>query len=128
MKGTARLALWTGAWTASVALATFGPRHLWDLEQPVASWAAVALNLAVGVGWIIAITRYLRVIDELQRKIMLDALAVTLGVGWVVGFAYVVADAADLVANEGTDGIAALTGLMGVVFMIAFFVGRIRYR
>ena len=37
--------------------------------------------------------------DELQRKILQDALTITLGVGWVGGFAYVVADAAGLVAD-----------------------------
>lgn len=57
---------------------------------------------------------------------MQDALAVTLGVGWVVGFSYVVADAADLAARD--VDIAVLPALMGVVFVIAVAVGRIRYR
>ncbi|WP_151770766.1 hypothetical protein [Streptomyces abyssomicinicus] len=111
---------------ATLALAKFGPQLLWDPPQRVASWAAVAVNLAVGVGWIVAFIRFLRALDELQRKIMQDALAVTLGVGWVVGFSYVVADAADLVARD--VDIAALPALMGVVFMIAFVVGKVRYR
>ena len=125
IKATARLALWTLAWSATLALAKFGPRLLPDPPQRMASWAAVAVNLAVGLGWIAAITRYLRAIDELQRKIMQDALAVTLGVGWVVGFAYVVADTAELVARVD---VAVLTSLMAIVFLIAFAVGRIRYR
>ena len=123
-KATARLALWTLAWVATFALASFGPEHLWDSD--VASWAAVAANLAVGIGWIVAHARYLRGIDELQRKIMQDALAVTLGVGWVGGFAYVVADAADLVAHDADIGV--LTALLAVVYMIAIVVGNIRYR
>lgn len=123
-KATARLALWTLAWVATFALASFGPEHLWDSD--VASWAAVAANLAVGIGWIVAHARYLRGIDELQRKIMQDALAVTLGVGWVSGFAYVVADAADLIAYDADIGV--LTALLGVVYMIAIVVGTIRYR
>jgi hypothetical protein len=86
----------------------------------------VAVNLAVGIGWIVAFTRFLGALDELQRKIMQDALAVTLGVGWVVGFSYVVADTASLVARD--VDIAVLPALMGVVFVIAFVVGKIRYR
>lgn len=125
IKATVRLALWTLAWVVTLALAKFGPQRLWDTQQ-VASWAAVAVNFAVGIGWIVAFTRFLRVIDELQRKIMQDALAVTLGVGWVVGFAYVVVDAGELVARD--VDIAVLPALMGVVFVIAFAVGRIRYR
>jgi hypothetical protein len=124
---TARLAIWTLAWLATLAVARFGPELLWDgQQQPVASWAAVIANLAVGIGWIVAFTRFLRGLDELQRKIMQDALAVTLGVGWVVGFAYVVADNAGLVADR--VDIAALPALMGVVFVIAFVVGNIRFR
>lgn len=122
---TARLAIWTLAWLATLAVARFCPDLLWE-QQPVASWAAVIANLAVGIGWIVAFTRFLRGLDELQRKIMQDALAVTLGVGWVVGFAYVVADTAGLVADR--VDIAALPALMGVVFLIAFLVGNIRYR
>ena len=78
------------------------------------------------VGWIVAFTRYLRALDELQRKIMLDSLAVTLGVGWVLGFAYVVADGAGLVANEA--GVAVLSALLSVVYMTAIVIGRLRYR
>jgi hypothetical protein len=122
--GSARLALWTFAWVATFALATFGPNFLWD-SQPVASWAAVAANLAVGIGWIVVHARFLRGVDELQRKIMQDALAVTLGVGYVVGFAYVAADQADLIAF-GDAGIFA--ALLAVVYVIAIGVGNLRYR
>jgi len=124
-KRAGRLALWTLAWVASLALARFGPSLLWDY-QPVASWVAVAINLALGIGWIVAHARYLREIDELQRKIMQDAMAITLGVGWVVGFAYVVADGAELIARDISIG--ALPVLMAVVYMIATVVGQLRYR
>jgi hypothetical protein len=92
----------------------------------MASWAAVAINLAVGIGWIVAHAHYLRGIDELQRKIMQDALAVTLGVGWVGGFAYVVADAADLISYDLDNGV--FPAMLGIVYMIAIVVGTIRYR
>jgi hypothetical protein len=55
-----------------------------------------------------------------------DALAVTLGVGWVAGFAYVVADAAGLVAYD--VNLAIFPALLGVVYSIAFAVGKLRYR
>lgn len=123
-RATARLAIWTLAWLATLALATFGPNSWW--HEPVASWAAVALNLAVGIGWIVAHARYLRGIDELQRKIMQDALTVTLGFGWVGGFAYVVADGAELIA--GDVDLAVFPALLGVVYMITIAVGHLRYR
>lgn len=126
IKTTVRLALWTLAWAATLALARFGPGLLWDSRQPVASWAAVAANLVVGIGWIAAFARFLRGLDELQRKFLQDALEVTLGVGWVGGFAYVVADAAGLVAYD--VDIALFPVLLGVVYVVAFAVGKIRYR
>ena len=111
---------------ATLALAKFGTGSVWDQQQQMVSWAAVAVNVVVGIGWIVAFTRFLRALDELQRKIMLDALAITLGVGWVAGFGYIVADTADLVARE--VNVAVLPALMGAVFMVAFAVGKFRYR
>ena len=57
-KATVRLVLWTLAWVASLALAKFGPELLWDSQQTAASWGAVAANLVVGIGWIVAFTRF----------------------------------------------------------------------
>jgi hypothetical protein len=123
IRATAALAVWTLAWLATLALAQFGPELLWAGE-PTWSWVAVVVNLLVGVGVIVAFTRYLSRADELDRKIMLDALAVTLGVAWVTGFAYVVANAAGLV----TIDIGVLLAAPGVVFVLAVVVGKIRYR
>jgi hypothetical protein len=126
IRTTARFVLWALAWLVTLALARFGPGLLWDSQQSVASWVAVVANLVVGIGWIVAFTRLLQAMDELQRKILQDALAVTLGVGWVGGFAYVVADAAGLVASD--VNIAVFPALLGVVYVIAFAVGKLRYR
>jgi hypothetical protein len=124
VRTTARFVGWTVAWAATLAIARLGPRLVWDSD--IASWVAVAANVAVGIGWIVAFTRLLRAMDELQRKILMDALAVTLGFAWVAGFAYVVADLAGLVQVD--VGIAAVPVVLGVVFMIAFGAGRLRYR
>ncbi len=121
---SAWLAFWTLAWVGSLALARLGPIHLWDSEAM--SWAAIGANLAVGLGWIVAHARYLRGIDELQRKINLDALAVTLGVGFVAGFAYVAVDQADLIDRD--INVALLPVLMAVVYMATIAVGTLRYR
>jgi hypothetical protein len=92
----------------------------------VASWIAVAVNVIAGIGWVVAHVRFLRASDELQRKILLDALAITLGVGWIAGFAYVVADAAGLIPFE--VGPAVLPVVLAVVYLLAVLAGRIRYR
>ena len=125
MKATGILVAWGVGWLATLALARFGP-ELWGDSRPAATWAAVVANVVVGAGWIVAFTRFLRAIDELQRKIMLDALAVTLGAGWVAGFGYIVADAAGLVAD--VDVAVLLPVFIAVVFLVAFAAGKIRYR
>jgi hypothetical protein len=119
------LAVWTLAWTATLALARFGPDSLWD-SNPVVSWIAIAVNLAVGLGWVVAHARYLRAVDELQRKIMLDAIAVALGVGLVGGFAYATASSANLLAFDAN--IALFSALMAAVYLVAIAVGTLRYR
>lgn len=125
-KTTAQLALWTLAWLVTLAVARFGPELLWGAQQQAASWVAVALNVLVGIVWIVAFARFLRALDDLWRKIMEDALAVTLGAGWVIGFAYVVASGVGLLASA--PNVALFPVLLGVVYVMAVIVGRIRYR
>lgn len=126
-KASAQLVLWTIVWLATLAAARFGPQFVWDPEQLQAvSWAAVVVNVLVGVAWIIAFARFLRALDDLWRKIMQDALAITLGGGWVIGFGYFVADAAGLV--ELDLNVAIFPALLGAIYVIAFAIGRVRYR
>lgn len=122
---TIRLALWTLVWTGTLALAIFGPELLWS-DVPVLSGVAVALNLAGGVGWIVAYARYLRGIDEFQRKLNLDALAVTLGAGFVVGFAYLAAETAGLLTYDLS--IALFPTFLAAVYLVTIAIGWIRYR
>ncbi|MCD0443125.1 hypothetical protein LO763_05715 [Glycomyces sp. A-F 0318] len=126
-RATARLALWTLAWTATLAAARLGPELLWDGQaSPAASWVAVGANVLVGAAWIVSFARYLRALDDLWRKITQDSLAVALGVGWVAGFAYIAADAAGLIARD--LDIALFPVLLGAVYIVAVAVGWIRYR
>lgn len=125
-KPTAWLAIWALAWTSTLAVAKFGPEHWWDPSQTALSWGAIAINVLAGIGWIVAYAKYLRSLDELWRKINLDALAITLGAGWVVGFAFIVIDAAGLVEN--TVNIALLPVFLAVVYVATIAAGYVRYR
>lgn len=125
-KATIRLAIWTLAWVSTLGVAMSGPGDWWDSKQ--VSWAAIAVNLVVGVGWIVAYSRLLRAVDELERKILQDALMVAFGVGWIVGFTFVVVDAADLITADANDATSLLAVLIGAAYMVTFAVGKIRYR
>lgn len=124
LNGSVRLALWTLAWVASLAVAKFGPGELWDSQS--ASWGAIALNVAVGIGWIAYYARFLVALDELQRQIQLNALAVTLGVGLVASFAYSTVDSADLTGRD--LDLAAFAVLLSAVYLVAILAGHLRYR
>ena len=50
---TRRLLRWNGAWLAATALMAFGPKFLWNRALGF-TLLAVALDVAVGVGMIVA--------------------------------------------------------------------------
>ena len=120
-----QLALWSLAWVLSLAVARFGPGGLWD-SRDLLSGAAIAVNLALGAGWVLAYRRHLGALDELQRKIEMDAMVFTLGAGIVVGFAVGAAEASGLIGLE--PDVAAMALMMGPTYMLATLAGRLRYR
>jgi len=124
LRNTGRLALWTFLWVATLALAMFGPNNLWN--SVAGNWIALAINLLVGAGWIIAHAAFLRGVDDLQRKIMLDAIALALGVGLVGGCAYATASTVGLISFEANIGFLSI--LMALVYIVAVAVGNLRYR
>src|SRR5215831_20170107 len=75
---------WNGAWAAATALMAFGPKFLWN-KALVFTLLAVALDVAVGVGMILATKKYVMELDELQQKVYLNALGITVGVGVIAG-------------------------------------------
>ncbi len=57
-QATAQLALWTLAWTATLAIARFGPL-VWNPEQnATASMVAVGLNVLAGSVWVVTFARF----------------------------------------------------------------------
>ena len=90
-KNTINLALWTGAWTSSMALATFGPMVIWQGNDAL-TITGIIINILLGVGMILANIRNLNGMDDLQKKIHLEAMALALGVGVIGGLSYSLLD------------------------------------
>ena len=124
-KNTVRLGLWTGAWVLTMALANFGPRFIWDSNQ-VLTIVAVLVNLAIGVGMILANRRHLNGLDEMHQKIQLEAMALSLGVGLVVGLAYSNLDVTNLVAFDAE--ISHLVILMALTYLVGIIAGFRKFR
>ena len=85
-KHTKILMAWTFAWVASLAFLSGGVNYLWD--SLLITKIGLLINLAIGVGMIIANKNLFKHYDELQKKIQFEAMALTLGLAVVVGIVY----------------------------------------
>jgi hypothetical protein len=124
-RNTLHLGYWTFAWVASMAVATFGPKLVWNYAT-LPTIAAVLVNLGVGLGMILANRQYLRGLDELHQKIFLDAGALTLGVGLVCGLSYELLEDIRLIAFE--PEFAHVVILMSVTFLAGMIAGHRKYQ
>jgi hypothetical protein len=120
-----RLFRWNAAWGAATALMAFGPKFLWN-KALVFTLLAVGLDVAVGVGMILANKNYLAELDELQRKVQLNAMGITLGVGLIAGVPFSVLDSYHVIPFHAD--IAYLLILMSLTFVVSNLYGTWRYR
>lgn len=120
-----QLALWTFLWTASMALAAFGPKFLWDGNTAL-TLAAVLLNAILGVAMILMNIKHLNALDELQKKIQLEAMALALGVGVIGGLNYSLFDTTNLIAADAE--ISFLVIVISITYMAGMLIGQKRYR
>ena len=124
-KSTIQLAIWTWTWVASLALASFGPRFIWD-ENPIITTIAIIINVTMGVMMIIANRNFFNHSDELERKIQMESMAVTLGLTVVVGLAYSLLEQTKLINHKAE--ISILLFLMSFTLITALYVNRRRYQ
>lgn len=122
---TRQLAIWTFAWVASMALATFGPRFIWQENMPF-TILAIVLNALFGIGMILANIRHTKSLDEMQRRIQLEAMSIALGVGVVGGLSYSLLDTTHVISGDAE--ISFLVILIGLTYLGATVIGQMRYR
>jgi uncharacterized membrane protein YcfT len=120
-----QLALWTFAWVASTAFLRFGAEYIWDFQ---AAYSIIALitHLALGAAMIMVNVKHLSSLDELQRKITMDAMGITLGIGLIVGIAYEQLEDIKLITFE--PEINHLIMLMAITYIISILVGNRKYQ
>lgn len=124
-KNTKNLSLWTMAWTLSMALATFGPKYIWEGENTL-TVLGVILNALLGAGMIFANIRHLNGLDDLQKKIQLEAMGIALGVGIVGGLSYTLLDTTNLISQDAE--ISYLVILIGLTYLFSVLIGQKRYK
>ncbi|MDF2180241.1 hypothetical protein P2G88_18450 [Aliiglaciecola sp. CAU 1673] len=120
-----QLGLWTLLWVLSTALLSFGPEAVWQFDA-LFSLMALGLNLLLGIMMVLAMVRHVHRMDELERKIFLDASSFTLGIGVIAATAYGTLEDIKLIAFE--PDIAHLILLMSLTFLLSVWVGNRRYR
>ena len=98
---------------------------LWN-KALVFTLLAVGLDVAVGVGMILANKNYLAELDELQRKVQLNSMGITLGVAVVAGVPFSVMDAYHVIPFHAD--IASMLILMTLTFAVSNLYGTRRYR
>lgn len=123
LTGLRRLACWAGAWLAATFLMRYGPRFVWNMDSVFTS-LAVGLEVAVGVGLILAHKSWVAGLDDLQRKIYLDATGITLGVTVILGVPYSFLGKLGVIPFQFSN----LLILTCVTFVIANVYGTVRYR
>ena len=124
-KNTLRLFFWTGAWVLATAGAAFGPRFLWDFNT-LPTILGVLIHIGIGFGMIRMFRQYLLGLDELQRKIQLDAMALSLGIGLVLGCSYELLEDIKLIPFE--PEIPHLIILMSLTYVVAAVLGHRKYQ
>lgn len=122
---TKSLRNWTMVWVVTMAIAAFAPRFIWDFNTSL-TIITLLVNLAVGFRMLVANRDYLRGLDEMQQKILFDAMAVTLGVGLVVGLSYELLEDIKLIAFE--PEISHLIIVMCLTNLTAIIAGHRKYR
>lgn len=124
-KTTVQFAIWTSAWVASMALATFGRVFLWDNSNTTLTAISIALNVALGIGMIIGNRNYFNNFDELEKKIYLEALALAMGLNIVFGLAFNLCEQANLLPFKADIGVLVL--FTSLSFSIILTLNKRRY-
>lgn len=88
-----RFTIWCVAWAVAIIGATWIVESNDGLPRAVAWLIALSPNV-LALGALAAYLRFLRMADELQRRIQIEGLAVAFGIGWIFALGYIVLQSA----------------------------------
>ncbi|HJP33278.1 MAG TPA: hypothetical protein QGF95_22250 [Candidatus Latescibacteria bacterium] len=123
-RGTIRFLCWVVTWVASMILVDKAVLYGW-YTSPHISVLGIVINAALGLGVIRTFLQYLRAMDEMQRKIQLESLALAMGIGFVGSFSYSLLVTTGFIADVE---ISDITLLMCLTYMASVAFCHYRYR
>ena len=85
--------IWCIVWAATIIGATWIIKNV-DAVSGAAAWIVALIPNVFALAALVSHLRYLRMTDELQRRIQIEGLAIGFGVGWIFAIGYQVAQAA----------------------------------
>lgn len=115
-QSTKKLFLWVVAWLLATAALRFGPQLLWD--APTATFLAFAFALAVGIGMVVANKNYLNTLDEMQRQLLLNAMAIASALPLILGIPYLLLESYGIAPFHA--GLEHLIILMSLTYVTAY--------
>jgi len=123
-KGARNVFIWTSVWLICTALLAFGPKLLWDFNTKITLVVVVA-NVLSGVKMLLVNKQHLELMDELQRKIQMNAMAVSLGLTMIFGSLYGLLEPAGLI--EYTPNPSNILFVLGISYMVALVINHRKY-
>ncbi|SDN04012.1 hypothetical protein SAMN05421813_13531 [Daejeonella rubra] len=119
-----KLALWTWSWVATLAIATYGSKYIWD-DHAFLTTFSIIVNLINGVLMILSNRDLFNDFDELEKKIHLESMAITLGLSVIVGLTFSLVERAGLFNFKAE--ISYLVMFIGISYLVSFVVNTRRY-
>jgi hypothetical protein len=115
---------WTSSWVLSLAVVAFAPKFVWDFA-PTYTLIAIALNLFFGYKMIMANKHHLDAMDELQRRIHMNAMAISLGISMVFGAIYGLLEAVRIISFSPNP--SGILFVMGITYMVSIVLNVRKY-
>jgi len=115
---------WLLAWAVSLGVISYFLESDWSFPTWI-QWMGFIIHLIIGVGAILAFKRFVSKADELERKIQLEALALSVGVTIIFFSSYAILQKALEIADLSP---AYLIVVMSLGYVMGLIVGRLRFR
>lgn len=117
--------IWTFLWLISTALLAFGPKLLWSFALSV-TLPIIIVNLVFGVKMILVNIQHLKDMDELQRRVHLNAMGISLGASMILGSLMGLLEPAGVI--DFTPSPANVLFVMGISYMVTVFLNFRKYQ
>ena len=119
------LAFSTTVWLITMAIVAFGPTLLWDNQTSI-TLLAIVLNLLAGLFVIKSNLQYWNSLDEMMKRVHLNAMGIALGLGIVGGLSFSLLETSDIIQSE--FDLSFMVILMGLSYLISIMIGMKRLR